>query len=260
MRELPMLCATDMAQAILDLRKTETRRIKGLEVINQDPDNFINRGSELTKTERQAFCRPGLTYFKLEAKDKKRYAHTLKDGTKYGISVTYVRPPYEVGDRLWVRESFWEHGQWSNDFPRPKWMRDPRQSVHFVAGHPEKPHADIKSARQLWRKKPGIHLFKKDVRTWLQVTRIRLERLRDIDEDGAWREGFHSRVMQELGDTQVAMMTAWGCFRVFWNQLNAKRGYGWDVNPWVWVILFRLKPFDVREEMRKAITEGGGGI
>jgi len=66
-------------------------------------------------------------------------------------------------------------------------------------------------------------------RITLEVTGVRVERLHDISEDDAWAEGCRSDATWAL-DWYVRL----------WDSLNAARGYGWDVNPWVWVVNFRI--------------------
>jgi hypothetical protein len=69
-------------------------------------------------------------------------------------------------------------------------------------------------------------------RITLEVTGVRVERVQDITECEARREG----VTCERALIGNAARLA---FRSLWDSINKKRGYGWDVNPWVWVVEFR---------------------
>ena len=75
-------------------------------------------------------------------------------------------------------------------------------------------------------------------RLTLEITAVRVERLQEISEDDARAEGFsvteHAGMDAAFGE---AIAKAW--FRKLWNSINAKRGYGWSANPWVWVVSFK---------------------
>ena len=65
-------------------------------------------------------------------------------------------------------------------------------------------------------------------RITLEVTEVRVERLQEITEADAWAEGIAAHVVRPIHD-----------YAALWDSLNAKRGFGWDTNPWVWVVSFR---------------------
>ena len=73
----------------------------------------------------------------------------------------------------------------------------------------------------------------------LEITDIRVERVQEITEEDAMAEGVWGKdePYQGVGDLPSDR------FRDLWDSINAKRGYGWDIKPWVWVISFRrIKP------------------
>lgn len=130
----------------------------------------------------------------------------LAQNSKYG----------QPGDQLWVRETFRE--QDTLDFPAFK--------------------ADIGTSRWnpvvnpdncKWR--PSIYMPRWDSRITLEVTGIKVERLQYISETDAVAEGVETPT--------IAGVTYRDKFRALWDSINAKRGYGWSQNPWVWVISFR---------------------
>lgn len=133
-----------------------------------------------------------------------------EDIGKYGFGslacgghVRYVKPPCQPGDILYVRETWREH---SPGFP---------QLFIYKADYS---FCDVK-----W--KPSIHMPKEAARIWLKVINISPERLHDIDDNGVKAEGFEI-----------------GCyFDDIWNSTIKTADisrYGWNANPWVWVIEF----------------------
>ena len=72
----------------------------------------------------------------------------------------------------------------------------------------------------------------------LEVTAIRMEQLQAISRNDAEAEGMNGSLTPLVG------------YRILWDQLNAKRGYGWDKNPWVWVIEFK-RANDIFDQPRR---------
>lgn len=70
----------------------------------------------------------------------------------------------------------------------------------------------------------------------LEITEVRVERLQEISEDDAWAEGVDWYSIENKID---GVGRAQQAFKKIWDSFNLKRGYGWDTNPWVWVIGFR---------------------
>ncbi len=91
---------------------------------------------------------------------------------------------------------------------------------------------DIPAQKESWTKwKPSIHMFRKDSRILLEITDIRVERVQDISRVNACAEG----VANNYPGIDTILT-----FHKLWDTINAKRGYGWEVNPWVWVIEFKI--------------------
>jgi len=84
--------------------------------------------------------------------------------------------------------------------------------------------------------KPSIHMPRWASRITLEVTGVRVERVQAITEADAEAEGI--AFMRDIPDADETL-TAKVLFEILWESINAKRGYGWDVNPWVWVVEFR---------------------
>lgn len=145
------------------------------------------------------------------------YKPTARFGNEKANAVCDRDIPYAVGDTLWVRET---------------WCEFPKGVYHYMAdsGAVRDEHfhqlTDIK-----WR--PSIFMPHEAARIFLRVTDVRAERLLDISEDDAIAEGCRGTTLDG-----VPFISARGSFHALWDNLNAKRGYGWDTNPWVWVISF----------------------
>ena len=193
MRELPILFSGEMVRAILEDRKTQTRRTHGLELVNEEPDAWTYLGFEdgLAWFKRHWIGQPTHVYFGLKIRS---------DGA------IGIRPRYEVGDHLWVKETHRiEVSEDINHYAQP-------EQVFY--------RADMDDGGK-WR--PPIHMPKWAARLWREVTRNRAQRLQDISEEDALAEGFES--VDE--------------FLAYFDKKNKKRGYGVDVNPWVFPYDFK---------------------
>lgn len=144
-----------------------------------------------------------------------------------------VKCPYGVpGDRLWVRETF--------DFGTAPCNHTDRGCAWYVADglptgklHPDSPK-DSESWCREWIRKPSIFMPRWASRITLEITGVKVERVQKITDEDARAEGVTCAVpdVELLGEYRVG-------YKALWDSLNAKRGYGWDKNPWVWVIEFK---------------------
>lgn len=192
----PFLFNTGMVKAILDDRKTATRRtIKFKEgMTGHLPENG--------------------------AKDYLFYP----GGIKY--------PPCRPGNFLYVRET---------------WDYYPGRGFLYKADHDDWVTGTIVN-NHIIRWHPSIHMPKEGARLFLIVSEVRAERLQDMTEDDAIKEGFVEDSI-ENDDTNINFMcsvdclqgTAKGKFAFLWNKTIKKQDvkmYGWDADPWVWTIEF----------------------
>jgi hypothetical protein len=128
-----------------------------------------------------------------------------------------VRCPYgRPGDRLWVRET-WRCA----DYGR---RHQAQGMVHY--------RADAESMGA-WR--PSIFMPRWASRLTLEVTGVRVERIQNISLDDMRAEGVRPNNEASL----LWRETLTENFRTLWDDINAKRGYSWQANPWVWVIEFK---------------------
>lgn len=225
MKERPILYSTQMVRAAREGRKRQTRRTSGLEIINRDPDSW-------------GVCDCGGKF------------HAYKGSHKQPDFWIELKCPYgQPGDRLWVREAWWP-----NTFG---WRVLPTEEVelHYKADYDGK-GSYFEDGTPPW--KSGRFMFKKYARIWQDITNVRLERLQEISEADAIAEGVE---MMHRPDGMVRYleiykgMPYWGSdaraafHTAIWDPINAKRGYGWDKNQWVWVIEVKILPtHDVTSE------------
>lgn len=206
----PILFNTEMVRAILDGRKSCTRRL-----VKPQPD------------EKHTYPLGFVT----DSTEKKEVGCFGFDINEYGGSIQYAKPPYQPGDILYVRETVWQkigHYLDVDGETKPSWYNEFR----YVATD-EKPETGWNYS---WAKRPSIHMPKEAARIWLRVTNVRIEQLQEITADGIRNEGLSSAAVH-CGDMEIALKE----WENLWNSTIEKSDldrYGWDANPYVWVIEF----------------------
>ncbi len=210
----PILFNTDMVRAILDGRKTVTRRL-----IKPQPK------SKLCYTFAGSDCGtwgyPSKTAHEFWGEEFK-----LPDDITEEELKKKWNPPYHTDDILYVRET------WSPVFVVPR-------RYLYKVGCEEAENLPIK-----WH--PSIHMPKEAARIWLKVKDVRVERLREITTEQARAEGCDGRCECPSSGTYGSLSCKTRDFSIekfetVWDS-NIKKSdidrYGWDANPWVWVIGF----------------------
>ena len=192
MKEHPILFSGEMVRAILDGRKTMTRR-----VIKPQPVSIP------------------------EAK----VAHAN------WIMQNRTCPYGQPGDRLWVRET-WKPTRASCAIATG--IDGPGTYVRYRADDSRRTVAHSMKCRGADREPwhPSIFMPRWASRITLEITEVRVERVQDITEEDAKAEA----PPFPFDYTPASYRSL---FRALWDSLNAKRGYGWAANPWVWVISFK---------------------
>ena len=132
----------------------------------------------------------------------------------------YFKCPYKPGDILWVRETWCTHEDMADVFENQL-----RPGYYYKANEIGK---EWVNDREIVKWRPSIFMPREAARLFLKVKTVRVERLQDITAHDAIREGMESVMPFDTVDE----------FKELWDNLNAKRGYGWDTNPWVWVYEF----------------------
>lgn len=202
MKERPIIFSTDMVKAILDGRETQTRR-----VIKPQP-------------------KPDSTFLNLLLNERtKRLMAIFHKTTETGF-VQYPRQcPYgQVGDRLWVRETFCQ----------VCYKNDNEQDVCYKEDCETNP--SIVQCNEKWTS--SYFMPRWASRITLEITEVRVEQLVKIDIRDIHSEGI-CLPEDKVGYYGKLYVDA---FHNLWDSINAKRGYSWEVNPWVWVINFKRLP------------------
>lgn len=208
MKECPILFSTEMVRAIIEGRKTQTRR--AMKWHDQDDPDWQLKG---------------MTF------DGQFWKST--DGR-----LTMPCPYGQPGDRLWVRETFWQRMRWGYTSIEEKgWVPD--SAVKYVATD-TKPDDVLQDT--WWKMKPSIFMRRDQSRMTLELTEVRVQRVQDISEADAEAEGIVAhRVHAELVPGAIRR-TAKDYYWLLWDSINAKREggtYAWAKNPWVWAVSFK---------------------
>lgn len=223
MRVLPILFNTDMVRAILGGRKTVTRRVVKFPVnkfTNKIPTaNNVTVYQNMMRSEKVNFS------------EKPFYCFDVK-------------PPCQPGDILYVRETW----QYMYDLDgNDQIIENTGRYIYASDGFDVDTWVNSDGTHRYgipW--KPSIHMPKAAARIWLKVTDVRVERLQDMYVDdaikeGAWGNGKPNIPFSILGEKYPNACNATASFAHLWDSTIKKTDlnrYGWDANPWAWVIEF----------------------
>lgn len=233
MKERPVIFNSEMVRAILDGRKTQTRRVMKVQP----------KPSE---------TRPGDFWFSSKKLESMVHVSDFMPGNSpvadcHLFFQEHCCPFGQVGDRLWVRETW---GVVSHDFDENEqiidWVPDrPATAIHempfgngYYSGHAIYSadgeftwgDDDGHGEKSCW--KPSIHMPRKACRILLEITSVRVERLNSISEGGTKAEGYP--VGREVDG---GAHDPWLWFRDLWDGIYPDNSF--KVNPWVWVIEFK---------------------
>lgn len=210
-KERPILFSAPMVRAILDGRKTVTRRpVKGsaLKWLEEFAPEFV------------------------------------------ALSANELCPFGQIGERLWVRESWWQAGDWQATYPEDDtgaWSGSQRVFYSADGTPPNEPNTSYPNGlrngaysaaapNKIWRHRPSIHMNRWACRILLEITNVRVERLQDISRADIRAEGL--QCPPELASDDVSPnYRDW--YPAAWKELWNSTGGDWDGNPWVWVVEFK---------------------
>lgn len=233
MKERPILFSTLMVQAMLEGRKTQTRRlIKPQPVIKNDTIYGENNRNSFSSNE---------------------------------WGETWKCPFGQPGDILFVRESHFRFGEWKKNgltkTGKQKWRFFPAKDLPNFRYQDDPPFkVERNSHRSIgWYKRTSLFMPKEFTRVWLEVTGIKVERLRDITEEDAMAEGIELEPMagynslnppdpkfmgrkydysKEYVGNKTTMLVPIESYASLWRFINGPDS--WKENPWVWVVSFKV--------------------
>lgn len=206
----PILFNTEMVKAILDGRKTQTRRaIKIPSYLYENP-------------------------IVLEPDCCVKFNYGAGGCQNYSATPLFINSPYKVGDILYVRET-WTLGKKFTIKPENVWYirNDLGNEVYYKADLND----NFYDPDNICKWKPSIHMPKKYARIFLKVTNVRVERLKDMNfPENYEAEGSEDFFVGWEGETDNEML-----IKNWWINLwdsTAKDGYKWEDNPYVFVYEF----------------------
>lgn len=213
MAEKPILFSGEMVRAILEEKKTQTRRV----VV---PPGWVKN---------ECVTDSGNPHWMLDKRGERFYLTEWSRDKAHSHLVTcpYGRP----GDLLWVRET------WSTaatfDQMKPSDI-PPGQNIWYAVSD----YSDFVVSAGHWKgkRRPSIFMPRWASRITLRINDVRVERVQDISEADAKAEG----VTKDRPGGWISCESYQMLFRRLWDDINTKRGYGWNVNPWVWVVEFEV--------------------
>lgn len=215
MSEHPIIFSGEIVRAILDGRKTMTRR-----VIKPQPEEYHGVG-------------------KFQGIDFWGYVRGMKleeDSihSKWPKCLLKYCPYGQTGDRLWVREAAYISPV---DFGGPYTHYDSNENGRVVA---YRANGRNEAAEDFGVKvTPSIFMPRWASRITLEIVNVKVERLQEISIEDCWKEGMSPDApLNNYGSGAIER----DAYAALWDSLNAKRGYPWNKNPWVWVIKFRREP------------------
>jgi len=198
----PIIFSAQMVRAILEGRKTQTRRI-----IKPQPRRINNAFDGTWEWKEKGHYYDDLTLV----------SEALKPNCPYG----------GVGDKLWVRETWRTLIEFEDRKPSELNKDSP---IEFVSDGKIRYVYDTHPT--FGKLRPSIFMPRWASRITLEITEIRVERLKEITPEDCIAEGISPDYTVKAGLPVL--------FAILWDSLNAKRGYPWDGNWWVWRIPYRL--------------------
>ena len=212
-RERPILFSGPMVRAILEGRKTQTRRVV-------KPQPLSMREAE-SKGMHGDLVLDLASYSGVSRLSESRG----RNAAAAGVLITHPHCPYGApGDRLWVRETWWMHDN-QNAFDAEDGNVTAPDGTRRLVGYAATMNYDSSRCASEFgcRKRPSIHMPRWASRLTLEVVAVRVERLQAISEEDVLAEGIERPLRREYAE--------------LWESINGAGS--WDANPFVWVVEFR---------------------
>lgn len=225
-KQIPMLFSAPMILALLEGRKTQTRRI-----MKPQPE-----------------LRDGAWYWRSPRYDNGGGADYFWTRCTDGIMGAWTRAmPVQPGDLIWVKETHWAYGYWpiipgeKTKTGREKWEFNSDEDIPVRFAPPEHPETVRKGMTDMigWYKRSSLFMSKADSRLTLRVTDVRVQGLQEISEQDATAEGVLDWSLPP------AVCNNRDRFADLWNSINGPDA--WGANPWVYATTFEVIHQNVME-------------
>jgi hypothetical protein len=239
MKERPIIFSGPMVRAILQDKKKMTRRVIKPQLPPHHWEGAAGYMMHITIHE-----------------DAARFVRSIPQNTE---NPEWRKCPYgQAGGILYVRETWqpWLDDQGPDGFTRLiRYVSD--DTLMPVPGS-ETEWFEARS-KNGWHNRPSIHLPKWASRIWLKIEGIRVERVQDISEADAKEEGVE-KISENLPIDYAIAEIANGfykpAFSFLWDEINEDRSFGWDENPWVWVVDFSVLSTTGKPRIAKEVPHG----
>lgn len=209
MTDRPILFSGPMVRAILEGRKTQTRRVLKGSTEHKGPYNSA-------------------------------YVEHYQRSTGWAK----ICPYGQRGDRLWVRETTLADYEVAETIKAARYEADGEPVLYSGPEVDENGDDDYGGSHAHWwyskDRCPSIHMPRWASRLTLEITAVRVERLQDITQEDAIAEGMNGSYMLPEGKLGGKLLSAQTQFTQLWHEINGKKfENSWDANPWVWVVEFK---------------------
>jgi hypothetical protein len=235
MTDRPILFSDLMIRALIEGRKTQTRRVL----------NRLTRFGPITE-----FGYSDTNDYDWHFRDKEMRWHDLRHSELEKVL------PYAPGDRLWVRETWRPRGGYSNWDLLISYPAD-GEEIHLGDGDADIDDWNFPKAAKTGNVSPAL-MPRWASRLTLTVTDVRVQRLQDISNTEARAEGAVDEEWDQWREDVMNVAPGGSkieserdSFSYIWDSLNEKRGYGWDANPWVVALTFDVQQQNI-DHMRDA--------
>jgi hypothetical protein len=232
-KEHPILFSPAMITALLNGNKTMTRRLPGIK-------NSLVDGAHVTQKTwddyyfnfSQAIIDSGILLQSGQRVSLSgRSAPFLKVPSKIHFTTHRVYPIYQSGDLLWARETYFKAPDITD-----KMLRDGADTweKYYYSADTDKPQSD-QLKEWGWRLRPGIYMPKEASRIWCEVVSVFPQRIQEITEEDAFKEGVSQTMIQEEFSGFDLPAKTW--FNNIWNAMHPG---SWRDNDLVWVTEFKI--------------------
>lgn len=222
MKQHPILFSGEMVKAIIEGRKTQTRRLMKPQPNIPSTGHPVAQAELLQSWLRDHACPYGAVGDQLWVRE------TFAIETNFNLDDEESYPPPFKDGRPVKRYPESDDGEWGAYWEQPHYRAtDPTPELDY-------PDNDTGAPMVKWQ--PSIHMPRWASRITLEIVSVRVERLDEITEDDAKAEG--APLGRVLGYGRLGMQSHREGFIDLWEQINGKRA-SWLTNPWVWVIEFK---------------------